>query len=198
LRAAPLTTKISFVPRALAAIALLRRFDPGADERATHSLARTLALLERVPQPFSRRTFAPGHMTASGIVLSADAAQVLLIFHRRLKRWLQPGGHVEPEDADLPAAAEREVREETGVALDETLPRVVVGVDVHEIPARDPDEPPHVHHDVVFRFRALPGTQPDPEQGRDVVWCGVDELDRYEVDEPLKRSVLRALREPMA
>ena len=137
------------MPQALAAIALLRRFDPGPDGRATHSLARTLALLGGSPEPFSRWTFDPGHLTASGIVLSADARDILLIFHRRLERWLQPGGHVEPEDADLPAAAEREVVEETGVALDPRPPRIVVGVDVHEIPPREPDEPPHVHVDRV-------------------------------------------------
>ena len=182
------------MPQARAAIALLSRFDPGPDERAAHSLARTLALLGGSPQPFSRRSFDPGHLTASGVVLSADGRGVLLIFHRRLQRWLQPGGHVEPEDTDLAAAAEREVREETGVALDAALPPAVVGVDVHEIPPREPDEPAHLHHDVVFRFRALPGAEPDPEYGRDVVWCGTDELDRYEVDEPLKRSVMRALR----
>jgi 8-oxo-dGTP pyrophosphatase MutT (NUDIX family) len=194
----PLRTKITCVPQALAAIALLRRFDPGPDARATQSLARTLALLGGSPDPFSRRSFNPGHLTASGIVLSADARAILLIFHRRLERWLQPGGHVEPGDADLPAAAEREVVEETGLALDATLPRVLVGVDVHAIPPREPDEPPHLHHDVVFRFRALPGARPAPEQGREVVWCGIDRLDRYNVDGSLKRSVRRALREPMA
>ena len=186
------------MPHAHDAIALLQGFDPGPDGRATRSLARTLALLRREPQPFSRRTFAPGHMTASGIVLSAHARRVLLIYHRRLERWLQPGGHVEPEDADLAAAAEREVLEETGIALDATLPRIVVGVDVHQIPARKPDEPPHLHHDVVFRFRAQPGAEPEPEPGREVVWCGVGELDRYEVDDAFKRSVTRAVRETAA
>ncbi len=192
----PARRKIRLVPQALAAIALLRRFDPGPDERARQSLARTLALLGGSPEPFSRRSFRPGHITASGLVLTADARRVLLIFHRRLERWLQPGGHVEPEDADLATAAEREVLEETGVALDASLPRVVVGVDVHEIPPRKPDEPPHLHHDVVFRFRALPGARPAPEYGREVVWCPVDQLDRYDVDEPLRRSVLRAMSAP--
>ena len=182
------------MPQALAAIALLRRFDPGPDERAARSLARTLALLAGSPAPFSRRSFDPGHITASGVVLSADGRGVLLIFHRRLKRWLQPGGHVEPEDTDLAAAAEREVLEETGVALDAALPRVVVGVDVHQIPPREPDEPPHLHHDIVFRFRALPGATPAPEHGRDVVWCPVHDLDRYDADESLKQSVARAVR----
>ena len=181
------------MPQALAAIALLRPFDPGPDARAAESLARTLALLAGSPAPFSRRSFDPGHITASGIVLSADARRVLLIFHRRLERWLQPGGHVEPEDADLAATAEREVLEETGVALDAALPRVVVGVDVHDIPRREPDEPPHLHHDIVFRFRTVPGARAAPEHGRDVVWCPVHDLDRYDVDDPLKRSVARAL-----
>jgi 8-oxo-dGTP pyrophosphatase MutT (NUDIX family) len=186
------------MPRVATAIALLSRFDPGADERAAASLERTLALLKNSSNPFSRRSFDPGHITASGIVLSADDREILLVFHRRLRRWLQPGGHVEPEDRDLRASAEREVLEETGVELDARLTPVVVGVDVHNIPARTPDEPPHLHHDVVFRFSAKANARPVPEPGRDVVWCAIGELDRYEVDEPLRRSVTRALREAKA
>ena len=66
----------------------------------------------------SRETY-PGHVTTSALILSPDGARTLLIDHRTLKRWLQPGGHYEAE-AD-PAApfwhsARREAVEETGIA----------------------------------------------------------------------------------
>lgn len=173
--------------------ALLSRFDPGSDELAARSLKQTQALLERSPDPFSRNAFDPGHITASGVVLAPGRDRVLLVFHRRLQRWLQPGGHVEPSDGELVATAQREVLEETGVGLDLRVEPVVIGVDMHQIPAR-PDEPPHLHHDVVFRFVAYTEARIAPEWGRDVRWCGVDRLDDYDADGPLRRSVARAAR----
>ncbi|OGU30523.1 MAG: hypothetical protein A3K13_01670 [Gemmatimonadetes bacterium RIFCSPLOWO2_12_FULL_68_9] len=173
-------------------LALLSAFDPGSDRRAARSLERTRTLLERSRAPFSRSNFDPGHITASGVVLAPERDRILLVFHRRLLRWLQPGGHVEPEDPDLPSAASREVLEETGIGLDLRVPPVLIGVDVHQIPARA-DEPPHSHHDIVFRFLADGDDQIAPEWGRDVQWCAVDRLDDCDADDALKHSVARAL-----
>ncbi len=169
---------------------LLDEFDPGADSSAAGSVELTRVLLRQSPDPFSRSSFQPGHITASGIVLSPDHEQVLLVFHRRLKRWLQPGGHVEPSDQDLIAAARREILEETGAGLDPRAHPVLVGVDVHRIPARS-DEPPHLHHDFVFRFVAQ-GDRLVAEVGREVRWCGVNRLGDYDADGALRRSVARA------
>ncbi|AVS70001.1 NUDIX hydrolase [Paracidovorax avenae] len=98
------------------------------------------------------RSASPGHVTASGIVLSHDA--VLLVFHPYLKRWLQPGGHVESSEAPLDAAI-REVREETGIA---TLAHpwhfragIPLDIDIHAIPENPAKgEPAHMHFD--FRY----------------------------------------------
>jgi 8-oxo-dGTP pyrophosphatase MutT (NUDIX family) len=57
----------------------------------------------------------PAHLTASGIVLTADGTQTCLVLHGRLRLWVQPGGHLEPGDSSLAGAAAREVWEETGV-----------------------------------------------------------------------------------
>jgi 8-oxo-dGTP pyrophosphatase MutT (NUDIX family) len=158
--------------------------------RAVRSLELTRALLRQSADPFARTSFDPGHITASGVVLTADRGRVLLVFHRRLQRWLQPGGHVESTDDDLAETARREVLEETGVDLDPRAAPRLVGVDVHPIPARD-DEPPHFHHDLVFRFLAQ-GDRVAPEWGREVRWCDVDRLADYDADEALRRAVARA------
>lgn len=173
--------------------ALLDAFAPGSDERAVRSLALVRDLLHRVPDPFARTAYEPGHLTASGVVLSPDRARVLLVYHRRLRRWLQPGGHIEADDASVPAAARREVLEETGIEAFPETGAAVVGVDVHEIPAAK-GEPTHWHHDMALAFQARDVELTPAEEIRDAVWCPVGELDRYGVDEALRASVQRALR----
>jgi 8-oxo-dGTP pyrophosphatase MutT (NUDIX family) len=172
------------------ALRLLRDFHPG-DRHAARCLERTLRLLEDTPAPFSRAQFDPGHVTASAVVLSVRG-QVLLVFHPRLERWLQPGGHVEPDDSTVPAAARREVLEETGLAVPEAPAPALVGVDVHDIPAAC-GEPHHLHHDLTFRFvvgDVLAAT------GARCAWCAPEELYRFGVDAPLLRSLRRALASP--
>lgn len=178
------------MPRAAEVLRLLSRFDPRADIRAVKSLEATRALLRQSADPFSRTSFDPGHLTASGVVLSRDRTRVLLVFHRRLQRWLQPGGHVEPTDDHLVDTARREVLEETGADLDPKVSPRLVGVDVHRIPARA-DEPPHWHHDLVFRFAAR-RDDIAPEWGREVRWCDVERLGDYDADEALRSAVSRA------
>lgn len=110
----------------------------------------------RSPAPFSAAQCEPGHFTASALVVSTTAHRVLLIQHPTLGRWLQPGGHIDPEDATVLGAAIREVQEETGCQpeFDPTL----ADVDVHRIPARK-DRAAHDHYDVRFIGRVA-GTPP--------------------------------------
>lgn len=56
-----------------------------------------------------------GHVTASAIVIDASRENVLLTLHPKVGRWLQMGGHIESDDETLPAAAMREMREESGL-----------------------------------------------------------------------------------
>jgi len=92
---------------------LLEAFDPGPHAHDVNSLAQTLALITDKTDPFDRSDYDPGHITASAIVLSPDGESVVLVNHVRVGLWIQPGGHVEPDDATLVDAARREVEEVT-------------------------------------------------------------------------------------
>jgi 8-oxo-dGTP pyrophosphatase MutT (NUDIX family) len=73
------------------------------------------ALLDEDGVAILTRAAHPSHFTASGVVLSPDGTHTCLVLHSRAKLWLQPGGHFEPEDVSVVAAALREVREETSL-----------------------------------------------------------------------------------
>jgi 8-oxo-dGTP pyrophosphatase MutT (NUDIX family) len=171
-------------------VKLLRAFDTGTDGEAEKSRELVLALLAHSPGPFSRDIYTPGHITCTGVVLAPDRDAVLLVHHRRLDRWLLPGGHVEPGDASIGEVARREVVEETGSLLDGTPPRLV-GVDVHPIPPNR-SEPLHLHHDLIFAFQARTGEFQVSEESRAVVWCPLDKFDRYDLPGSIRRSVLRS------
>src|ERR1017187_8465662 len=119
-------------------VAIARVFSDLTDGEALKSRDLVLMLLECSPAPFSRDHFTPGHITCTGLVLAPHGERVLLVHHRRLDRWLLPGGHVEREDAQIGDAARREVIEETGVALLPNPAPPLCGVDVHGIPAKGP------------------------------------------------------------
>ncbi|HJT88926.1 MAG TPA: NUDIX domain-containing protein [Bryobacteraceae bacterium] len=169
---------------------MIRRFDPASDGEALKSRELALQLLECSPAPFSRAQFTPGHITCTGLVLGPDGESLLLVHHRRLGRWLLPGGHIEPEDAEIWEAARREVAEETGVSVapDGTPP--LGGVDVHGIPAGR-SEPYHLHHDLVFAFRGAGWDCRVSHESREVAWCAPSALGRYDLPPSICRAYAR-------
>jgi 8-oxo-dGTP pyrophosphatase MutT (NUDIX family) len=87
-------------------------------------------------------------VTASAIVLDPRRRVVLLHLHRRLGRWLQPGGHIEPDEQPEDAAV-RETLEETGVAVQHPDDGpVVVHLDEH------PGPDGHIHLDLRYLLLA--------------------------------------------
>ena len=169
------------------AIELVHSFPPGEDDK---SRELTLGLLRQTPDPLSRHQFMPGHLTCTGIALHPHRESFLLIHHRRLDRWLAPGGHVEPEDDSPRAAAAREVLEETELAVLPGLP-FLAGIDVHGIPAKLA-EPYHLHHDLKFAFLAATATVAVTSETRGVTWCSFDDADRYAVPLSILRAAHRA------
>lgn len=132
-----------------------------------------LAFLAARPDACSR-SCEPGHVTASALVLDHDATHVLLTLHPRVGRWVQLGGHCEPEDDGLVAAALREAREESGTdAL--TIDPDVLHLDTH--PLTCSLGVPTRHLDVRFLVRAAPGARiAISDESDDLRWWPVDAL----------------------
>ncbi len=99
---------------------------------------------------------------------------MLLTLHAKLGRWLQTGGHIEPEDASLEAAALREAGEESGLADLELDPAPLL-LSRHEVPCGP--VVPCFHLDVQYLIRTPSASRPSfgPESV-DVAWFGFDAL----------------------
>lgn len=167
-----------------------------ADDREASDLRRILEFVGRHPNPFDRRIPA-GHLTGSALVVAATGERVLLLHHRKLHRWLQPGGHADPGETAGEAVALREAREETGIdrlALHATAPRPL-DVDVHEIPARG-EEPAHQHLDLRYLVLAPAKARAtrSADETNDLRWFGWDELARLDLDAGLSRALAKARR----
>jgi 8-oxo-dGTP pyrophosphatase MutT (NUDIX family) len=131
--------------------ALLTAHHP-ADDKEAADMATIRRMLPDAPNLMDRQ-HPPGHLTASALVIDArgapDSGRFLLHHHRKLRRWLQFGGHIETGETDPLAAAIREAAEESGLGDLRPLVTRPLDIDVHPIPARA-DQPEHLHLDVRY------------------------------------------------
>jgi 8-oxo-dGTP pyrophosphatase MutT (NUDIX family) len=176
---------------------MLRRYeDRYPSERAVASRIRQL--VEEHADCFDRAC-RPGHVTASAWVTTPSRDRFLLVHHRKLDRWLQPGGHADGQ-SDIPAAALREAAEESGLAAlqlaNDAASITPLDLDVHVIPARLDKagqllEDEHEHHDVRFLVIASGDLTPQvSDESHAVRWFTAEELREVTQEE----SVLRMWR----
>ncbi len=138
------------------------------------------------------RTLAIGHVTASGWVVSEEGDKVLLMHHRKLNRWFQPGGHCDG-DPNVLAVARKEVEEETGLLNCKVGPGGIFDVDIHLIPANS-KEAAHYHYDVRFLFKANATTElVINAESRDLRWIPLAEVKNYNDSESIMRMVCKTI-----
>jgi 8-oxo-dGTP pyrophosphatase MutT (NUDIX family) len=133
-----------------------------------YALLEKTGFLASMADPFPRYLL-PGHITGSGILIRNE--KMLLIHHRYIKEWFQPGGHIDAGESPLEGAI-REVAEETGwQSVPSSLWKIdlPIDIDVHVIPANPKkEEPEHLHIDFAYLLEPVSeGIASDPEN---VAW----------------------------
>jgi 8-oxo-dGTP pyrophosphatase MutT (NUDIX family) len=175
------------------AVRVLQGWSAAVSEEADLARKRTLELLTAGPVAMTR-AHRPGHITASALVVDDDG-RFLLCLHGRLNMWMQLGGHCEPGDESLAAAALREATEESGISnliVDPTP----IDVDVH--PVRCTDDSGVVgqsaHYDVRYLMRCPAGTvEQVSEESTALAWFTPPDL-----PQPLAPSVDRQIAAALA
>ncbi len=151
---------------------------------------RAIEFVEKHPDCFERM-LSVGHVTASAWVVSPDRSQVLLMHHRKLDRWFQPGGHCDG-DPDTLRVAMREAREETGAVV-RPVGESIFDVDVHFIPARM-GESGHYHYDIRFLLEADPRKEVARNaESNEVRWAPMEEVALYNSSESIVRMQRKTL-----
>ena len=136
------------------------------------------------------RSCVPTHLTASALVLDHTGEQVLLTLHRKGGFWGQLGGHCEPQDDTLAAAALREATEESGIDGLRLVGAAPVDLDRHVLSSAFGTCGEHL--DVRYAVVAPPGAEPVvTEESDDLAWFSISDLPGTAVED-LARLVQRA------
>jgi 8-oxo-dGTP pyrophosphatase MutT (NUDIX family) len=169
----------------------LHVYAPG-DDREAQALDAVRRFVSAHPNCFER-SLAIGHITGSAWVVDRDRTSALLTHHRKLDKWLQPGGHADG-DPDILAVALREVREECGLDAIRPVSEGIFDIDIHAIPARLA-EPGHLHYDVRFLIEADRNAPLSlSEESRSLAWVPLDEIAQLNPEESISRMVAKTRR----
>ncbi|WBB29700.1 NUDIX hydrolase [Parvimonas micra] len=102
-----------------------------------------------------------GHFTSSCFVVSKKTNKIILVYHNFLKKYLQPGGHIESTDLNPLETSKRELLEETGIGIEKLTyykadllnELVPLNISVHQIPENIiKEEKKHYHYDLQYLF----------------------------------------------
>ena len=131
------------------------------------------------------RTHLPGHMTGSSWIVDESEKFTLLIHHKKLNKWLQPGGHADGNE-NIFEVALNEAREETGLHSLNPMP-TIFDIDIHSIPTRD-DFPEHTHYDIRFIIHADRTETLHPNhESNELRWFNIAELSSISNNESILR-----------
>ena len=145
---------------------------------------RFLEFVNTYPNCFERELLI-GHVTASAFIFDSTEKKVLLIHHKKLNKWLQPGGHCDGDSNTL-LVAKKEVFEETGlnIALSN---QPIFDLDIHVIPERK-GIPEHLHYDVRYLFEASINDEiVQNHETNDISWIELDKMEYFTTEESLLR-----------
>jgi hypothetical protein len=155
---------------------------------------RMFTLLDECGESALSRQNPKAHFTASAFIFSPKG-EVLALFHRKLQRWLQPGGHIESTDLSPLEGAIREAIEESGLTDLSLMLAGPIDLDIHQIPSR-PTEEEHEHFDIRY---ALMTTSPEraklSSESSGLKWLSGDLLERWMSEEESIRRPISLIRQ---
>lgn len=165
---------------------------PYLEEAAMVQRARRFAT--KHPNCFER-SLLEGHFTGSAWVLNPAHTHTLMLHHRKLNLWLQPGGHADG-DPDITRVVLTEISEESGVAPENItlINEKIFDVDIHTIPATGHD-PRHEHYDIRF-LAEIDDSLPIPgnEESHQIGWVALEHVPRFNNARSFYRMVQKSRR----
>ncbi|WKV10779.1 NUDIX hydrolase [Marivirga harenae] len=128
---------------------ILKQYNPNTEEERDYKY-KMLQLFESKKEVAFTRQNIQAHFTASAWIIDSISRNILLLHHKKLNKWLQPGGHADGE-IDLEQVSRKEAFEETGLKNLALAKHGIFDIDIHEIPEFK-GVPQHYHYDVRFAY----------------------------------------------
>ena len=160
------------------------------EEEKTTCQVMLTSLTPTTPSCFSREHF-PAHFTGSAWILNESLSACVLVHHKKLNLWIQPGGHADG-NSNLMEVARKEALEETGLAQLRSLSNEIFDCDKHLIPSFNGIKE-HTHLDVRYLFQSsslLPLCA--NHESFDVRWVSLDALHTFTKEPSLLRMAKKS------
>lgn len=163
---------------------LLEKHSP-IDENELKMTNETIEFVKTHEACFKRELLI-GHVTGSAWIVNDVRTHILMMHHRKLNQWFQPGGHCDG-DPDVLNVALKEANEETGLENLKVVTGEIYDVDVHQIPERK-GIPAHYHYDVRFLIEADMNEQlVVTEESNDLAWVSLEKIAEHNDSESIMR-----------
>ena len=160
------------------------------DDNEQQMLAATTNFVKANSDCFER-TLTVGHITGSAWIIDEAHENVLLMHHRKLNRWFQPGGHADGE-SDILKVALKEAQEETGLIDIQIVSNQIFDIDIHLIP-QNTNEAAHYHYDIRFLFVAnINSALQINAEANNLSWVNLNEVSLYNDSESILRMVQKS------
>ncbi len=167
-------------------LSLLERYIPSCQEE--EGLKEDMITFVNKNHNCFDRKLEEGHITGSAWLLNKDGDKALLMHHRKLDKWFQPGGHADG-DSDVLAVAVKEAQEESGIKAIEVVNSDIFDIDIHLIPENS-KEKEHFHYDIRFLLQVKSDEElSNNGESKELRWLDADDVIQLTEEKSVVRMV---------